>query len=58
MRFSEDSRWGMVVNPAENEVVVIDASTDELAHTIKVGDKPYQVVPAGLVTCVAGHPGI
>jgi YVTN family beta-propeller protein len=43
MRFSEDGRWGLVVNPFEDEVVVINASTDALAHTIKVGSKPYQV---------------
>jgi YVTN family beta-propeller protein len=43
MRFSEDGRWGMVVNPFEDEVVVINASTDALAHTLKVGSKPYQV---------------
>ena len=43
MRFSEDGRWGLVVNPFADEVVVIDASTDTLAHTLKVGSKPYQV---------------
>ena len=43
MRFSEDGRWGLVVNPAENEVAVIDASTDTLAHTISAGKQPYQV---------------
>jgi YVTN family beta-propeller protein len=43
IRFSEDGRWGLVVNPFENEVIVIDASSDELAHTLKVGSKPYQV---------------
>ena len=43
MRFSQDGRWGMVVNPAEDSVYVIDASTNELAHTISVGKQPYQV---------------
>mgnify|MGYP001824976556 CR=1 FL=1 len=43
LRFSEDGRWGVVVNPAENAVYVIDASTDRLAHTIPVGSQPYQV---------------
>jgi YVTN family beta-propeller protein len=43
MRFSEDGRWGVVVNPADSNVYVIDASTDRLAHTIPVGTQPYQV---------------
>ena len=43
MRFSEDGRWGVVVNPVENEVQVVDASTDRLVHTIPVGKQPYQV---------------
>jgi len=43
LRFSEDGRWGMVVNPVENRVFVIDAATDTLAHTVAVGDKPYQI---------------
>ena len=43
LRFSEDGRWGMVVNPAEHHVYVIDASTDRLAHSIKVGTQPYQL---------------
>jgi YVTN family beta-propeller protein len=43
LRFSEDGRWGIVVNPAEDKVFVIDASTNRLAHTIRVGKQPYQV---------------
>jgi YVTN family beta-propeller protein len=43
MRFSEDGRWGVVVNPADNNVYVVDASNDRLAHTIPVGTQPYQV---------------
>jgi len=43
MRFSLDGRWGMVVNPADHNVYVVDASTDKLAHTIQVGTQPYQV---------------
>ncbi len=43
MRFSEDGRWGVVVNPATNKVYVIDASADRLAHTVPVGSQPYQV---------------
>ncbi len=43
LRFSKDGRWGLVVNPAENKVFVIDASSDRLAHVIRVGQQPYQV---------------
>jgi len=43
MQFSEDGRWGILVNPQANEVYVIDASTDEIAHTIAIENKPYQV---------------
>mgnify|MGYP000573785601 CR=1 FL=1 len=28
LRFSEDGRWGMTVNPVDNVVFVIDAATD------------------------------
>jgi len=43
LRFSEDGRWGVVVNPADHHVYVIDASTDRLVHRIPVGTQPYQV---------------
>jgi len=43
MRFSQDGRWGLVVNPIENKVFAIDASKDQLAHTITLGKQPYQV---------------
>jgi YVTN family beta-propeller protein len=43
LRFSQDGRWGLAVNPAEDKVFVVDASTDKLAHTIPVGKQPYQV---------------
>jgi YVTN family beta-propeller protein len=43
MRFSEDGRWGIVVNPANHQVYVIDATTERLAHTLAVGTQPYQV---------------
>jgi YVTN family beta-propeller protein len=43
MRFSNDGRWGFVVNPNENLVFIIDASTNKLAHTVKVDNKPFQV---------------
>lgn len=43
MRFSPDGRWGAVVNPLADTVYVIDAATNGLAHTIKMGNRPYQV---------------
>jgi len=43
MRFSQDGRWGLVVNPIENLVFAIDASKDQLAHSIAVGKQPYQI---------------
>ena len=43
LRFNGDGRWGMVVNAATDTVFVIDASADQLAHTISVGKQPYQV---------------
>ncbi len=43
MRFSNDGRWGFVVNPEANFVYIIDASTNKLAHTVKVENKPFQI---------------
>lgn len=43
LRFSPDGRWGVVVNPAANKVVAIDARDDRLAHQAPVGSQPYQV---------------
>jgi YVTN family beta-propeller protein len=43
LRFTDDGRWGFLVNPAEHAVHVIDATTNTLAHTIALGGKPYQV---------------
>jgi YVTN family beta-propeller protein len=43
MQFSEDGRWGFLVNPQSNMVYVIDASTDDVAHKIAMGHRPYQV---------------
>lgn len=43
MRFSNDGRWGVAVNPPENKVFVIDAATEKLAHTLTVGVQPYQM---------------
>ena len=43
MSFSEDGRWGILVNPQANLVYVIDASTNDIAHTIPIENRPYQV---------------
>jgi YVTN family beta-propeller protein len=43
MKFSEDGRWGILVNPQTNSVFVIDASTNDIAHIIPIDSKPYQV---------------
>ena len=43
MGFSQDGRWGVVVNPFTDNVFVIDATKDQVMHELTVGDKPYQV---------------
>jgi len=43
MRFTPDGRWAMVINTSANKVFVLDASTNNLPHTIEVGEQPYQV---------------
>jgi len=43
LRFSEDGRWGLVANPHQNEVYIIDAASNQIAHTVAIADKPFQV---------------
>ena len=43
MKFTEDGRWGFVLNSREDAVQVIDAATNRIAHTIPVGPRPYQI---------------
>jgi DNA-binding beta-propeller fold protein YncE len=43
MRFSQDGRWGFVVNPTAKAVFVIDAADGTLANRIALDGKPYQV---------------
>jgi DNA-binding beta-propeller fold protein YncE len=43
LRFSRDGRWGVGVNPVENEAYVIDAATGRLAHTLSMKGRPFQV---------------
>ena len=44
LRFDPDGRWALMVNPTQDAVYVIDASSNELLHTIDVPDQPYQLV--------------
>jgi YVTN family beta-propeller protein len=43
MRFSPDGRYGLVVNPKQDTVYVIDAASNELVNTIKVTGEPFQI---------------
>jgi len=43
MRFSEDGRWGILVNPSANLVYVIDASTNDITHTVPMDGRPFHV---------------
>ncbi len=43
LRFTEDGRWAMTVNPGENKAYVIDAAVNQLVHTIDVNDQPFQI---------------
>ena len=43
MSFSEDGRWGILVNPQLNLVYVIDAATNDIAHTIPMDSRPFHV---------------
>jgi hypothetical protein len=43
MRFTDDGRWGFVVNTAEHLVHVVDAAENRVAHAVRVEGKPFQV---------------
>jgi YVTN family beta-propeller protein len=43
LRFSDDGRWGVAVNPSASEAYVIDAASSQLVHTLPVPGKPYKV---------------
>ena len=43
MRFSPDGRHAMVLNPSAQKVYVIDASSDELVHTLDLPGQPFQL---------------
>lgn len=43
LSFTADGRWGFSANPLANEVVVLDASINRIAHRIDVEGAPDQV---------------
>jgi len=43
LRVTPDGRWAMVVNTQQQAVYVIDTATNQLAHTIAVAERPYQL---------------
>jgi YVTN family beta-propeller protein len=43
MRFTPDGRFGMVVNPSDNAVLVFDAAENALVHALEVPGRPYQI---------------
>jgi len=43
MSFSEDGRWGILVNPSANLVYIIDASTNDIAHIVPMDNRPFSV---------------
>jgi len=43
IRFDPSGRWGFVLNPARNEVYVIDAARGEIRHTVAVPAHPDQI---------------
>ncbi|MBI2217614.1 MAG: cytochrome D1 [Candidatus Rokubacteria bacterium] len=47
MRFTEDGRWGFVVNTRHDTVHVLDISNNRLAHTVPVGKRPFQLAVTG-----------
>jgi YVTN family beta-propeller protein len=44
LRFSQDGRWGVAVNPPKDEVYVIDTSNNRVLHTLAMDGSPFQVV--------------
>ena len=43
LRFSRDGRWGFALSPANNQVLVIDAQTNQVRHAFTVDNKPTRV---------------
>jgi len=43
MRFTEDGRWGFVVNSQESAVHIVNIANNRLAHTVRVAGRPYHL---------------
>jgi YVTN family beta-propeller protein len=43
LRFTQDGRFALVINTAEDRVVVLDPATNRRVHTIEVAGTPFQV---------------
>ena len=43
LQFTPDGRWGFVTNPGRNEVSIIDAANERMAHTLAVDGAPDQI---------------
>jgi len=43
LRFEPKGRYGLVVNPSQDAVFVIDAASNTLVNTIKIKGEPFQV---------------
>ena len=44
LRFAPGERWAFVANARENTFSIIDASNNSVAHTIKAGKEPDQII--------------
>ena len=44
MRFTNDGRWGLVVNPSADRLHVIDAASNAQVHELQVKGNPFQVM--------------
>lgn len=43
LQFTPDGRWGFVTNPGRNEVSIVDAANERIAHTLTVDGAPDQI---------------
>lgn len=44
MQFSQEGRYGLVLNTLQDRAVVIDAASDQMIHSLEVAAEPYQLV--------------
>nr|WP_262405572.1 cytochrome D1 domain-containing protein [Pseudomonas fluorescens] len=44
MRFTQDGRFGLVLNTLQDRLLVIDAGSDERVHELEVTAEPYQLI--------------